>query len=334
MANIRKEALMELTAAALRSAGATADAADSTARALVAADALRMGSHGVARAPYYCEHIRSGRVNGAAKANIRTHEGAAILVDADNGLAFPACDLAVARAIDGARALGVSWAAIVRSNHYGMAAHHLGPVAAAGMIGLTFSNAPAVMPAPGGKRALFGTNPIAAIFPRRDAAPIVIDLSLSEVAKGKLMVAAREGKPIPLGWATDADGNPTTDPNLGLKGFMLPAGGAKGAMLAMMVELLCAGLTGGGLSSEAPQFYDAASDAANLAQGFLVIDPARFAGRDAFLDRVETVVSLMLADEGVRLPGARRDKLAAQSEAEGMAIPDDLLAELNTLAGR
>jgi (2R)-3-sulfolactate dehydrogenase (NADP+) len=332
MANIRSNELAGIAATALRGAGASEAAATSTAAALVAADLQRMSSHGVSRVPYYCEHLRLGRVDGQAIANIRTSSGAAILVDAANGLAFPACDLAVSRAIEVARELGVAWAAITHSNHYGMAAHHLGPIADAGMIGLTFSNAPAAMPAPGGKRALFGTNPIAAIFPRRDAAPIVIDLSLSEVAKGKLMIAAREGKSIPLGWATDADGNPTTDPNAGLKGFMLPAGGTKGAMLALMVELLCAGLTGGGLSTDAPQFYEKEGGAANLAQGFLVIDPARFAGREAFLDRVETLVALMLADEGVRLPGARREALAAKSEHEGIEIADDLLAELRKLA--
>ena len=100
------------------------------------------------------------------------------------------------------------------------------------------------MAAAGGKRPLFGTNPIAAVFPRRAGAPLLIDLSLSEVARGKLMVAAKEGKAIPLGWALDGEGQPTTDPKAGLEGSMLPMGGTKGAMLALVVELLVTALTG------------------------------------------------------------------------------------------
>jgi len=325
--------LESLTAAALQHAGAAEPAALSTARALVAADLQGMASHGVARAPFYCGHILNGRVVGNAVPAITHSRGGAFLVDANNGLAFPACDLAAAESVKRAREFGVSYCAIANSNHFGMAAHHLLPIAAEGMVALAFSNAPAAMPMAGGKRAVFGTNPIAAVFPRRDAPPLSIDLSLSEVAKGKLMVAAREGKPIPLGWALDEHGNPTTDPKAGLKGLMVPMGGTKGAMLALTVELLCAALTGSALSFEADQFYQDRGNQARLGQGFLVIDPGALAGREAFLERVETLVAALLEEEGVRLPGARRMTLLKDLAERGVTIPDELALNLRQLAG-
>jgi (2R)-3-sulfolactate dehydrogenase (NADP+) len=188
------------------------------------------------------------------------------------------------------------------------------------------------MPAWGGKRALFGTNPIAAVFPRRDAPPLVIDLSLSEVARGKLMVAAREGRPIPPGWALDKDGNPTTDPKAGLAGMMLPAGGVKGAMLALVVELLCCALTGAAYGFEADSFFTEEGNRPRIGQAFLVIDPAALAGTDVFHERIETLVETMLLDPDVRLPGQRRLALARQAAAEGIEVPAALLEQLESLA--
>jgi (2R)-3-sulfolactate dehydrogenase (NADP+) len=202
-------------------------------------------------------------------------------------------------------------------------------VAEAGMVGLAFSNSPAAMPAWGGKRALFGTNPIAAVFPRRNAEPIVIDLSLSEVARGKIMVAAQDGKPIPAGWALDKDGKPTTDARAALEGSMLPAGGVKGAMLALTVELLVCALTGANFGYEADSFLTEEGRASKVGQAFLVIDPQALAGREVFLDRVEALVAAMLEDGGVRLPGARR----AANREKPIAIPDALVAKLRALAG-
>ncbi len=179
-----------------------------------------------------------------ASVRILREKPSACLIDAANGLAFPACSMAVDEAITRARSTGIGLAAVTNSHHFGVAAYHVSKVAEHGMIGLAFGNSPAAMPAWGGKRALFGTNPIAAIFPRKSAAPLCIDLSLSEVARGKVMIAAQQGKPIPFGWALDRDGQPTTDARAALDGVMLPAGGVKGAMLALIVELLCVALTG------------------------------------------------------------------------------------------
>jgi (2R)-3-sulfolactate dehydrogenase (NADP+) len=325
--------LTELATRALQRAGANPDMARATAAALVAADAQGLASHGVSRVPQYATHLANGRADGSAVPAVVRAKGAAVLVDARSGLAFPACALAVATAIERAREHGVAFAGVTNSHHFGVAASHLEPVAAAGMVGLAFGNSPAAMPPAGGRTPIFGTNPIAAVFPRRDGAPLSIDLSLSEVARGKLMVAAKEGKPIPQGWALDRDGNPTTDPKAGLDGSMLPMGGTKGAMLALVVELLVTALTGAAIGAEASSFFVDAGNRPRIGQVFLVIDPAALAGRDTYLERVETLIGMMLHDAGVRLPGARRAALAAKSGAGGIEIPQALASQLESLAG-
>ncbi len=320
--------LIGQASAALEKAGANPDMARSTARALVMAEAQGLGSHGLSRVGQYASHLRSGRVNGQARPSILRSHGAGLLVDADEGLAFPACELAVREAIDRARQFAIAFAGVTRSHHFGMAGMHLEPVAASGMVGFAFSNSPAAMPAWGGSRALFGTNPIAAVFPRRQGDPISIDLSLSEVARGKLMVAAREGRAIPEGWALDKNGRPTTDPKAGLEGMMCPAGGVKGAMLALMVELLCVALTGASFGYEADSFFSAEGNRPHIGHVFLAIDPAALAGSDVYYDRVETLVQAMLADETVRLPGGRRNALLQRSLSEGVEVPDAVWAQL------
>jgi (2R)-3-sulfolactate dehydrogenase (NADP+) len=240
--------------------------------------------------------------------------------------------LAVAEAIRRAREFGVSFAGVTNSHHFGVAAWHLRPVARAEMVGLAFGNSPAAMPAAGGKRPLFGTNPIAAIFPRRVAEPLTIDLSLSEAARGKVMVAAKEGRPIPLGWALDAQGQPTTDPNAALSGSMLAMGGTKGAMLALTIELLATALTGAAMGFEASSFFVDEGNRPRIGQAFLVIDPDALAGSAVYFDRVETLIGAMLADDGVRLPGQRREALARKAAATGVELSPALAEQLRALA--
>jgi (2R)-3-sulfolactate dehydrogenase (NADP+) len=232
------EELNTLVQAALTKAGASPAQAGATALALVAAEASGLPSHGLSRVAMYVAHLKAGRVIGGAVPVIRNQRASAVLIDAGNGFAFPACRMAIDEAVERASKTGIAIAAVTNSHHFGMASYHLDAVASAGMVGIACGNSPAAMPAAGGKRPIFGTNPIAAIFPREGKHPVSIDLSLSEVARGKLMVAAKKGESIPLGWALDADGNPTTDPKKGMEGSMLPMGGVKGAMLALMVELL------------------------------------------------------------------------------------------------
>ena len=330
MPRFSPDELTRLATLALERAGAHGDMAAATARALVDADTRGLASHGVSRLTQYTTHLRNGRADGTARPRIVNERGGAVLVDAGCGLAFPACAFAVEQAIARARTHGVAFAAVTNSHHFGVAAYHLLPVATAGMVGLALGNSPAAMPAAGGRHPIFGTNPIAAVFPRAAAAPLVIDLSLSEVARGKLMVAAREGRAIPEGWALDRDGRPTTDPKAGLDGSMLPAGGAKGAMLALVVELLVTALTGAAIGFEASSFFVDEGNRPRLGQAFLAIDPDALAGRASYLARVETLVAEMLRDPDVRLPGARRDALAVQARDTGIEIPQALADLLST----
>src|SRR5487761_2424029 len=324
MPKFAPEALSDLATRALRRAGASEAMAAATAQALVDADRQGLGSHGVPRAPQYATHLANGRADGQAVARVVKAKGGAVLVDAGSGLAFPACALAVAEAIRRAREFGVAFAGVTNSHHFGVAAYHLAPVAQAGMVGLAFGNSPAAMAAAGGVRPIFGTNPIAAVFPRREGLPLTIDLSLSEVARGKA---------IPLGWALDKTGAPTSDPNAALEGSMLPMGGPKGAMLALIVELLVTALTGAAMGFEASSFFVDAGNRPRIVQAFLVVDPDALAGRDVYLDRIETLVAEMTKEPGVRLPGARRDALSRRAQTKGIEVPQALADKLRSLAG-
>ena len=318
-----------LVSGQLQAAGANATMAQATARALVLAESQGLGSHGLSRVAQYATHLRNGRVNGAAQPQVLRRKGGALVIDAQEGLAFAACALAVDEAVAAAREHGIAIAGVVRSHHCGVVVDHLRAAAAAGMVGLGFANSPAAMPAAGGKHPIFGTNPVAAVFPRQGADALMIDLSLSEVARGKLMVAAKEGRAIPPGWALDAAGQPTTDPQAGMAGSMLPIGAVsspKGAMLALVVELLVTAVIGANFGFEASSFFVDEGNRPGIGQAFIVIDPGALAGNAGYLSRVEVLVQEMLGDEGVRLPGARREALRQRALADGIEVSDTLLA--------
>ena len=330
---LRPDELEALMVRGLERAGATPAMARATARALLVAEMEGLASHGASRLPIYAGHVMNGRAAGSASPRVAREHRATCVVDAGGGLAFEACALATQEGARRAKEFGVAFVGIANSNHFGVAAYHVEPLADAGFVAFAFSNSPAALPAWGGKRAVFGTNPIAAAFPRREAPPLVIDLSLSEVARGKIMVAARDGKPIPEGWALDKDGNPTTDAKAALAGVMLPAGGVKGAMLALAVEILVTGFTGSALSVDTDGFFTEAGRPTRIGQAILVLDPDALAGREIFLARIEALVAAMLADSGVRLPGDRRRANRARAEREGIVLPADLEKSIRTLAG-
>jgi len=330
-----KASVDELTALAVRvlkRAGASKAMAQAAVEALVAAEMEGLAGHGLSRVALYAQHLREGRADGKAKPKVIRKKGGASLVDANGGLAFLATALAVKEAVKRAQRYGVAFAGVTNSHHFGAAAYHLAPVARAGLVGLALTNSPAAINAWGGRKAFYGTNPIAAIFPRRNAAPIVVDLSLTEVVRGKIMLYAKEGKPIPLGWAVDRDGNPTTDPRAALTGSLTAIGGVKGATLALMVEVLCVALTGAAFSFENDSYFEPGGKP-RIGHAILAIDPDALAGADSYFSRLEIMISKMLADEGVRLPGTRRQQAAARARAEGIDIPDALHQELKTLAG-
>lgn len=325
--------LTRLAARALEMAGASPSAALAAAHALVAADAQDLASHGVSRVPQYATFLKNGRTDPTAEPKIVRSKGGTCLIDAQMGMAYEACALAIKTAIDRAREFGVACIGVTNSNHFGAAAVHLDLLGKANLVGFAFGNSPAAMPAWGGKTPLFGTNPIAAVFPRCDAEPLLIDMALSETARGKIMLAAKEGKPIPLGWALDKDGRPTTDAQAALAGSMLPVGGVKGAMLALIVELLACALTGAAFGFEADSFFVDEGNQPRLGQLFLAIDPGAMAGSTTYFSRIEKLIELMLRDEDVRLPGDRRRAASNEGRQDGIAIPDALYRQIAKLAG-
>jgi (2R)-3-sulfolactate dehydrogenase (NADP+) len=330
--SINLDTLEDLAARALVAADTSADNARIVARALVAADADGLASHGVSRIPFYADQAASGKVAGHAVPQLEQSAAAAIRVDARDGFAYPAIDVGLERAVPVARECGVAAVSIGNSHHCGASGHHVERVAEQGLVALGFSNTPAGMAPWGGSRGSFGTNPIAFACPRRDHPPLVVDLSLSRVARGKVMLAAKRGDAIPEGWALDRDGHPTTDADAALAGTMVPIGEAKGAALALMVELLTAALAGANFAFQASSFFTADGPPPRIAQSFIVLDPRAFSD-SSYVDSVETLIAHITAQPGTRLPGDRRLANRARARADGIAVPKELLAELERRAG-
>ena len=326
------QALEELGVRILTRHGVSAANAGAVTRALVAAEVDGKKGHGASRLPSYAAQAASGKVDGRAVPTCAQVGAAGLRIDAAHGFAYPALALAVEELGALAPRSAVAAAAVTRSHHFGQAGYHVEALAGKGLIGLVFGNSPKAIAPWGGRDGIFGTNPIAFAAPRAGAAPLVIDLSMSKVARGKIMVAAKEGKPIPEGWALDAEGRPTTDAEAAMAGTMVPLGEAKGAALALMVEVLAAALTGANLGFEASSFFSAEGPPPGVGQFLLAFDPAAFSG-GGFAERLETLLAAMLAQDGVRLPGGRRLEARARAEREGLALPAALHRELLALAG-
>src|SRR5438067_11369101 len=288
------QALFQLAVSALERAGANLPMAQATARHLVAAEEQGLPTHGMSRVPFYCGMLRKGRADGAAHPRLIADRGAVCLIDNADGLPYVSAQWAIEEVIQRARRNGIAFAGIRNSAHVGVLGIHLLPVAQAGLVGFAFTNSPAAIPPWGGRKPLFGTNPVAAAFPRRGAAPIVIDLALSTVVRGRIMMAMRKGERIPEGWALDRHGKPTSDPkDANEHGSLFPIGGMKGAMLALMFELICAALTGSAIGSEADSFFSEEGNRPRIGQAFIAIDPGALAGMDPSFARVASWVSMM-----------------------------------------
>ncbi|MEM7696206.1 MAG: Ldh family oxidoreductase [Pseudomonadota bacterium] len=299
----------------------SADNAASVAAALVAAEADGLKGHGFSRVPTYAAQSAAGKVDGFATPSA-TARGAVLAVDAAHGFAYPAIALALEALPDLARQNGVAIAALSRSHHCGALGHPVEALADEGLVALMFANTPVAIAPWGGKRGLFGTNPIAFAAPLGDET-VVVDLSLSKVARGNVVKAAQDGTPIPEGWALDADGNPTTDAKAALSGTMVPMGDAKGVALALMVEVLAAGVTGAHFSFEASSFLNTKGGPPAVGQLIIAIDPAATGGSGAHLGRLAAAY----ADEpGARLPGARRKAARLAAARDGLTLPKTLIA--------
>ncbi len=304
--------------------------ARTVARALVAAEADGLKGHGLSRVPTYAAQAKAGKVDGFATPVVTRPKPAVLAIDAAHGFAYPALDQAVAGLPEVARDQGVAVAPIRRSHHCGAAGHPVERLAETGLVALLFANTPAAMAPWGGAQALLGTNPIAFACPLPGREPIVVDLSLSKVARGNILAAKQRGERIPEGWALDEAGQPTTDPDAALRGTMLPLGDAKGTALALMVELLAAGLTGATYAAEASSFLDAKGPPPGTGQLIVAFDPAALGGADA-TGRFAALAAAIEAQAGARLPGARRLEARRRARTDGIALSDTLFAEIEAL---
>ncbi len=330
MAQLSLESAQKLIHEKLLKHGCTSENTASVSRALTLAEADGLKGHGLSRLPSYVAQMRAGKVDGRAVPVATRSAPGVINIDAAHGFAFPALDLALARLGEPLAACGLAVATIRRSHHSGAAGHPVERLAEQGMVALFFANTPAAMAPWGGRKALFGTNPVAFACPLQDMAPLVIDLSLSKVARGKIMAAKQQGERIPEGWALDRHGRATTDPEAALAGTMLPMGDAKGTALALMVEMLAAGLTGANFASEASSFLDDKGGPPATGQMIIALDPDRLGGPGTRAHCAR--LAMAVCDEpGARLPGRGRLAARATSQREGVTIAAELLAELEAL---
>lgn len=324
--------LHELIVAILVAHNTAPENAKLVAQALVAAEADSQKGHGASRVPSYAGQARSGKVDGHAKPQLISLGDAAAIVDAHDGFAYPAIQLAQ-RALEQRLARSPVAAVVIRNSHHsGVIAHHIEPLARAGYIAMSLGNGPQAIAPWGGHRGLFGTNPIGFAAPRDGAPPLVIDMSLSKVARGRINVAAQTGEPIPPHWAFDASGNPTTDAREAMAGTMAPMGDAKGAQLVLMVEILAGALSASCFGFESSSYFSAEGAPPRAGQFLLAIDPGPFSeGR--FGDRLEVLLAAIEEQPGTRLPGKRRYALREQAERDGVTIPQALYAQLVAMRG-
>ena len=301
-----------------------------TAQALVAAEVDGQSGHGLTRVPSYSEQARVGKVDGFAVPRL-SGNGATRRIDAGTGFAYPALEMAIETLVPLARELGSASVGVFSSHHCGQAGRHVERLAEQGLVAFLFANTPSAMAFHGGGRPRMGTNPLAFAAPIPGRPPLVIDMALSVVARGKIISAKSKGEAIPDGWAVDAEGVPTTDPDKALAGALLPIGGAKGSALALIVEILCGALAGSNFGWEASAFLDARGSPPQLGQFLIAFDPGHFAG-DSFAPRMATLASSVAAD-GARLPGDRRLELRARVARDGLSIARDLHEQIKTLAG-
>jgi (2R)-3-sulfolactate dehydrogenase (NADP+) len=298
------------------------------ARAVVAAEADGLKGHGLSRVQSYAAQAKVGKVDGFATPTIERRRPGAAVIDAANGFAFPALEAAIKLLPEMARAVGIASAAIHRSHHCGAAGHPVERMAEQGFVAMMLANTPAAIAPWGGTKAVFGTNPIAFACPLPGRPPVVIDLALSKVARGNILAAKQKGERIPRGWALDAAGKPTTDPDRALAGTMLPLGDAKGTPLILMVELLAAGLTGANFAADASSFLDAKGPPPGTGQLIIAFDPAAFGGSG---EHFAQLVGSIEAQPGARLPGSRRLAARRKAASDGLALSDALLNDIDAL---
>ncbi|CUH99968.1 Ldh family oxidoreductase [Leisingera aquaemixtae] len=323
----------DLSFRALVAAGTSEANARPLAVATAATEADGVASHGLAYIPIYAEHVQCGKVDGQAVPVLSRPRPGVVAVDAATGFAHPAIDAGFEALIPAAREQGIAVLAIRNSYNCGVLGYHTARLARAGLVGLGFTNAPASIAPSGGKKPVVGTNPFSVAVPGEDGEPeLLIDQSASTIAKSEVMKHAREGKEIPLGWALDADGNPTTDPDAGLKGSMAPSGGYKGVGVALLTEIMAAALTGATLGINASPFSGTAGGPPKTGQMFIAIDPSA-TSNDTFRAGMVGIVGAVRAQPGAHLPGDGRRGKRIKARDQGVAVSVATLDRIKALLG-
>lgn len=290
-------------------------------------------SHGIFRMAGYVSSLNSGWVDGKAVPEVEDVGPAFVRVDAKGGFTQPAMLAARPLLIEKVRQNGVAVLAIRRSHHFSALWPDVEPFAEEGFVALSVVNSMACVVPHGGKKAVFGTNPVAFASPRAGAAPFVFDQASSAIAHGDVQIAARAGHDLKPGMGVDRDGQPTNDPKAILDGgALLPFGGHKGNSIALMVEILSAALTGGYFSGEFDWSGHKGAQTPFTGQFFVVIDPAR-GGNDVFAERVAGICDLVLEAGQERLPGDRRHVTRAKAEKDGIPLSAENYEKLKALAG-
>jgi (2R)-3-sulfolactate dehydrogenase (NADP+) len=306
MAHISLKTIEETTQAALIAHGADAFPAAEVARAVAKAEAVGNKICGLYYVESYCQQLASGRVKGKAVPVVNARRSAAIHVDAGFGFAQPAFAYGLPVALDAAREAGVATMAVGHAHTCTSLGYFTEQIAHAGLIGIGFTNASPIVAAPGGKTRVIGTNPIAFSVP--DGAggiAMQFDQSTTTVALGKITMAKAAGRQIPEGWAVDADGNPTTDPEAALAGSLVSMGGYKGWGFGLMAEILAAGMTGGILSKDVKPLKAPEGAPHDLGQYYIIIDPS---SSPEFGARLEALAAAAATDEGARMPGQNKQQ--------------------------
>ncbi|QAX28897.1 Ldh family oxidoreductase [Leisingera sp. NJS204] len=323
----------DLSFRALVAAGTSEANARPLAVATAATEADGVASHGLAYIPIYAEHVQCGKVDGQAVPVLARPRPGVVAVDAATGFAHSAIDMGFEALIPAAREQGVAVLAIRNSYNCGVLGYHTARLARTGLVGLGFTNAPASIAPSGGKKPVVGTNPFSVAVPGEDGEPeLLIDQSASTIAKSEVMKHAREGKEIPLGWALDADGNPTTDPDAGLKGSMAPSGGYKGVGVALLTEIMAAALTGATLGINASPFSGTAGGPPKTGQMFIAIDPVA-TSNDSFRSGMVGIVEAVRAQTGAHLPGDGRRGKRIKARTDGVAVSVATLNRIKALMG-
>lgn len=329
MVNIKMAEATDLCSRVFVRAGASSNNGALTARALVRAEADGQRGHGLSRVPSYAAQLQSGKVSGRAQPAIIDVKPGLFRVDAGSGFAYPAIDMTLPELERRVGKLGIGAAAIYRSHHFGVAGHPCEDLARKGMVAFIYGNTPKAIAPFGAKEKVLGTNPIAFAAPG-EPDPLVIDFALSAVARGKIMAARQAGSAIPEGWALGPDGLPTTDAAVALEGSMVPIGGAKGAALALLVEVMSACLAGAALGVEAGSLLEPQGSPPNLGQVLIAIDASALSN-DAFAQRLADLAAVYDLVDGARFPGSSRLQQRTAAAEKGLFIPPSLMGTIEAL---